>query len=204
MERKENTKDEKLMNTIYSSGQGREMWFLTEDELYEVLMQSRKPIAKAFKKEVKEILKTIRKKGVYATNNFIDEAIDNPDFAIKVLTELKEERNARKLAETNLKVATDYIRRQGEIDAYDLAKRYKILSSERKYHQTFIAQYLKSKNCKCREYSKSLSGTTNRYANGCYYFDEIEADKLLKELMTNRNWGQKNITTINKRNYTWY
>lgn len=34
-----------------------EMWFLTEDGLYEVLMQSRKPIAKQFKKEVKHILK---------------------------------------------------------------------------------------------------------------------------------------------------
>ena len=34
--------------------------FLTEDGLYEVLMQSRKQIAKAFKKEVKKILKQIR------------------------------------------------------------------------------------------------------------------------------------------------
>lgn len=47
--------DEKLKRTIYVSGQNREMWFLTEDGLYEVLMQSRKPIAKAFKKEVKKI-----------------------------------------------------------------------------------------------------------------------------------------------------
>lgn len=36
---------------------------LTEDGLYEVLMQSRKPIAKQFKKGVKEILKQIRTKG---------------------------------------------------------------------------------------------------------------------------------------------
>ena len=42
-----------------------EMWFLTEDGLYEVLMQSRKPIAKAFKKEVKQILKQIRMTGGY-------------------------------------------------------------------------------------------------------------------------------------------
>lgn len=42
-----------------------EMWFLTEDGLYEVLMQSRKPIAKAFKKEVKRILKEIRLTGRY-------------------------------------------------------------------------------------------------------------------------------------------
>mgnify|MGYP002678067377 CR=1 FL=1 len=37
--------DEKLTYTISNSGQGREMWFLTEDGLYEVLMQSRKPIS---------------------------------------------------------------------------------------------------------------------------------------------------------------
>lgn len=42
-----------------------EYWFLTEDGLYEVLMQSRKPKAKEFKKEVKKILKSIRKTGGY-------------------------------------------------------------------------------------------------------------------------------------------
>ncbi len=54
--------DEKLKCIINTSGQNREMWFLTEDGLYEVLMQSRKPIAKQFKKEVKTLLKNIRKR----------------------------------------------------------------------------------------------------------------------------------------------
>lgn len=45
--------DEKL--TITNSNSGGSKIFLTEDGLYEVLMQSRKPIAKAFKKEVKKI-----------------------------------------------------------------------------------------------------------------------------------------------------
>lgn len=40
-------------------------WMLTENGLYEVLMQSRKPIAKEFKKAVKAILKEIRTKGGY-------------------------------------------------------------------------------------------------------------------------------------------
>ena len=40
---------------------------LTEEGLYEVLMQSRKPIAKQFKKGVKEILKKIRKTGSYSS-----------------------------------------------------------------------------------------------------------------------------------------
>lgn len=43
--------DEKLRETIFTSGQNREVWFLTENGLYEVLMQSRKPLAKAFKKK---------------------------------------------------------------------------------------------------------------------------------------------------------
>lgn len=52
--------EEKLNVTIFHAGQNREMCFLTENGLYEVLMQSRKPIAKVFKKEVKKILKQIR------------------------------------------------------------------------------------------------------------------------------------------------
>lgn len=52
--------EEKLKRTLYVSGQNREMWFLTEDGLYEVLMQSRKPIAKEFKKKVKNMLKDLR------------------------------------------------------------------------------------------------------------------------------------------------
>lgn len=55
--------DEKLTLTIVRSGQRRQMWFLTEDGLYEVLMQSRKPIARRFKRAVKDILKDLRLSG---------------------------------------------------------------------------------------------------------------------------------------------
>ena len=55
--------DEKLTDTIYRAGQQREMWFVTENGLYELLMQSRKPIAKAFKAEIKKILNRIRTGG---------------------------------------------------------------------------------------------------------------------------------------------
>lgn len=52
--------EEKLIQALFVSGQRRNMWFLTEDGLYEVLMQSRKPIAKQFKKKVKKLLKDLR------------------------------------------------------------------------------------------------------------------------------------------------
>lgn len=59
-------KDEKVVITNRDSGV--KTAYLTEDGLYEVLMQSRKPIAKEFKKKVKEILRTIRKTGGYVGN----------------------------------------------------------------------------------------------------------------------------------------
>ena len=55
--------NEKLMGTLILSGQKREVWFLTEDGLYEVCMQSRKPIVKQMKKEIKKYLKSIRLTG---------------------------------------------------------------------------------------------------------------------------------------------
>ena len=93
--------EEKTVHTISMNGSNykTEAWFLTEDGLYEVLMQSRKPIAKEFKKKVKEILKSIRKHGLYATDNVIDNILNNPDFGIELLTRLKEERAARVEAE---------------------------------------------------------------------------------------------------------
>ncbi len=84
--------DEKLVATIFTSGQNREMWFLTENGLYEVLFQSRKPIAKQFKKMVKQILNEIRKHGFSATPQKLEEIISNPDLLIGLATELKKER----------------------------------------------------------------------------------------------------------------
>lgn len=60
--------EEKVRSIIPTLGGEQEMWMLTEDGVYEVLMQSRKPKAKLFKKEVKSILKSIRLNGGYIAN----------------------------------------------------------------------------------------------------------------------------------------
>lgn len=73
----------KILNPAYNKGgvlqANTEYWFLTEDGLYEVLMQSRKPKAKEFKKEVKKILKSIRKTGGYVVGK------ENGDMIPKLL-----------------------------------------------------------------------------------------------------------------------
>jgi prophage antirepressor-like protein len=80
--------DEKTTRKIVPSGSKyqTEAWFLTEDGVYEVLMQSRKPIAKAFKKEVKTILKSIRKHGSYIKEELIDELLKSRAEAERELT----------------------------------------------------------------------------------------------------------------------
>lgn len=55
--------EEKGLNTVYTLGGNQEKWFVTEDGLYEICMQSRKPIAKEMKKEIKSYLKQIRLTG---------------------------------------------------------------------------------------------------------------------------------------------
>jgi prophage antirepressor-like protein len=86
--------EEKTVRTISTSGNYKtRVYFLTEDGLYEVLMQSRKPIAKQFKKEVKKILKQIRKDGYYLTKNADIEKLEKELQIIKERNQLLSQEN---------------------------------------------------------------------------------------------------------------
>lgn len=80
---------------MFVSGQNREVWMLTENGLYEVLMQSRKPIAKEFKKGVKKILHEIRTVGGYMTANDDDTADELMARALIVAQRTLERREER-------------------------------------------------------------------------------------------------------------
>ena len=65
--------DEKGIYNVYTLGGNQDVLFLTENGVYEVLMLSRKPIAKEFKKEVKKMLHALRtKKAALMPTNFAD------------------------------------------------------------------------------------------------------------------------------------
>ena len=90
--------DEVISNypIVDSLGRQQNALFVNEDGLYDVILDSRKPEAKAFRKWItSEVLPTIRKHGAYMTDNVLKEALTNPDFGIQLLTELKNERQAR-------------------------------------------------------------------------------------------------------------
>ena len=80
-----------IYNVYNGQYENQECLFLTEDGLYEVLFQSRKPIAKAFKKEVKQILKALRLNQIELVNTTnetkIDDTINNLMSMINTLIE---------------------------------------------------------------------------------------------------------------------
>lgn len=87
----------------FNLGRQGEANVVNESGLYELIFASRKPEAKIFKKWVKrEVLPSIRRHGAYMTPDTLERAITSPDFLIQLATNLKNEQEARKLAESKL------------------------------------------------------------------------------------------------------
>lgn len=97
---------------IDSLGRQQTATFITEGGLYDVILDSRKPAAKRFRKWVTcEVVPSIRKHGVYATQDFLAKSIADPAWAIGLLTELKnaQEQNALlKVQNAELQPKADY------------------------------------------------------------------------------------------------
>ena len=80
---------------------------VSESGLYSLILASRKPEAREFQRWVThEVLPSIRKHGIYATESTIDQILADPDFGIRLLTDLKEERAKRIEAENHVKELT--------------------------------------------------------------------------------------------------
>lgn len=81
--------------------------FIPENIFYRLAMKAKNEVAEKFQAKVAdEIIPSIRKHGIYATDNVIDNILNNPDFGIELLTKLKEERAARVEAERRNAILT--------------------------------------------------------------------------------------------------
>lgn len=92
--------DDKLKYQISTAGQLREQTIINESGLYSLILSSKLPAAKEFKRWVtSEVLPTIRKHGAYLTDSAIEQTLTDPDYLIKLATQLKTEREGRLIAE---------------------------------------------------------------------------------------------------------
>lgn len=86
-------------------GRAQQVWVVTEPGLYEVVIRSDKPEAVAFRRWVTgEVLPSIRRHGVYATESAVDAMLADPETMIRTLTALRDERAARVRAEAAAEV----------------------------------------------------------------------------------------------------
>lgn len=86
-----------------SIGRTQNPIFINESGLYSLILSSKLPKAKEFKRWVtSEVIPSIRKHGAYMTPDTIEQAISNPDFIIKLATELKSEQEKRKQLEVKV------------------------------------------------------------------------------------------------------
>jgi anti-repressor protein len=97
--------DEKLVRTLYVSGQGRDLWTINESGLYSLILRSNKAEAREFRRWIiHELLPSIRKHGAYMTPETLERTLTDPDFIIRLATDLKSERAARQRLESEKQV----------------------------------------------------------------------------------------------------
>ena len=96
--------EDKGVNEMDTPGGKQEIIVINESGLYSLMLSSKLPNSKKFKRWVtSEVLPSIRKHGAYMTNETLEEALTSPDFLIKLATELKKEKEQRQALEKEQK-----------------------------------------------------------------------------------------------------
>lgn len=92
--------EDKGVSVLDTPGGKQQSTIINESGIYSLILSSKLPSAKKFKRWVtSEVIPAIRKHGMFATEKTIDQMLADPDSMIKVLTELKKERESRLVAE---------------------------------------------------------------------------------------------------------
>lgn len=113
--------DDKGVSKLDTPGGTQEMTIINESGLYSLILSSKLPSAKEFKRWVtSEVLPSIRKHGAYMTPETLQAAILNPDTMIQLCNQLKAEQDkSRALEATNAQLAVDKQIMQPKADYFD-------------------------------------------------------------------------------------
>jgi prophage antirepressor-like protein len=140
--------EDKRGERIVTPSGTQEAIVINESGLYSLILKSNKPEAKKFKRWVTaEVLPSIRKHGIYATDEVIEKTLKNPDFLIEILTELKKEREERQKLSTKVNIlthtkktytTTEIAKELGFKSAIELNKRLEELGIQYKVNNTWV------------------------------------------------------------------
>ena len=96
--------EDKGVTEMVTPGGRQNTIIINESGLYSLVLSSKLPRAKAFKRWVtSEVIPSIRKHGAYMTLETAEQMLSNPDFMIRLLQELKSEQEQRRELERQKK-----------------------------------------------------------------------------------------------------
>ena len=100
--------EDKWVSKMDTPGGRQNITIINESGFYSLVLSSKMPAAKEFKHWItSDVLPTIRKYGFYATDDMLEEFLNDPDLAIGVFSKLKEEREKVKQLESENKKLTE-------------------------------------------------------------------------------------------------
>lgn len=113
--------EDKGVNEMFTPGGKQQLPIINESGLYSLILSSKLPNAKQFKRWVtSEVLPTIRKHGAYMTPETLQEAILNPDMMIQLCQQLKAEQDKNAaLKAVNSRLTVDNQIMQPKADYFD-------------------------------------------------------------------------------------
>jgi len=170
--------DEKGRSLIPTLGGEQELLIVNEPGLYTLVLGSRKPEARAFKRWIThEVIPAVRKHGGYLTPPTIAELLENPDMIVELALTLKAEREKRLAAESDLRVARpkaayfdDLVERKTLTGIRETAK-------ELQWREKDFIHFLLEKGYVYRDQEQRLQPYAEHVADGLFELKECKSDR---------------------------
>ena len=168
--------DEKGVDSIYTPGGDQELLIVNEPGLYALVLGSRKPEAKSFRRWIThEVIPTIRKHGGYLTPQAIEQLLDNPDLIVEMALKMKVE---REMLECELLAAKPKVEYFNDLVDRETLTGIRETAKELDWSERNFTRYLVDNGFAYRDQKSRLQPYAKHVEDGLF---------VLKECKSNRN-----------------
>ena len=170
--------DEKGRSLIPTLGGEQELLIVNEPGLYTLVLGSRKPEARAFKRWIThEVIPSIRKHGGYLTPPTIAELLENPDMIVELALTLKAEREKRLAAESDLRVARPKAAYFDDLVERNTLTGIRETAKELQWREKEFIHFLLEKGYVYRDQKQRLQPYAEHVEDGLFELKECKSDR---------------------------
>ena len=170
--------DEKGRSLIPTLGGEQELLIVNEPGLYTLVLGSRKPEARAFKRWIThEVIPSIRKHGGYLTPPTIAELLENPDTIVELALTLKAEREKRLSAESDLRVAKPKAEYFDDLVERNTLTGIRETAKELQWREKEFIHFLLDKGYVYRDQKQRLQPYAEHVEDGLFELKECKSDR---------------------------